>query len=324
MNKNIAIGVCAYLFLAGVMPLSSAQDRVTKPASFGPARSMTEILNPDGTIKLGAGVSGSFDPRGFRMIAEPGKPPRFVADATSAAPPSHAVSSASPSSGYWDDRCTVVGASDSVSALAVQGGIVYAGGLFQCIGDVPASCIAKWDGTAWSALGSGLNQTVLTLAISGPDLYAGGLFFTAGGVTVNRVAKWNGTTWTALGSGMNFVVYALAASGPDLYAGGAFTTAGGVSANQVAKWDGTAWSALGSGMNSNVYALAVSGTDLYAGGAFTTAGGVTVNRVAKWNGTTWSALGSGMNDSVFTLAVSGTESLCGGRFHDGRWRFGES
>jgi hypothetical protein len=195
------------------------------------------------------------------------------------------------------------------TALAVRGANLYVGGWFTHAGGVAATNIAKWDGNAWSALGSGLNDHVNALAVSGTNLYAGGEFTTAGGMTINHVAKWDGSNWSALGSGMSGYVSALAMSGINLYAGGTFTTAGGVTANRIAKWDGRAWSALGSGMsgsNPNVTALAVSGNDLYAGGDFTTAGGVLANYVAKWDGRAWSALGSGTHGEVSALAVSGT------------------
>jgi Immunoglobulin domain len=215
------------------------------------------------------------------------------------------------------------GMNGGVSALAVSGTNLYAGGGFTTAGGVPANYIAKWDGSTWSALGSGVNGAVIALAVSGTNLYAGGYFTTAGGAY--GIAKWDGRAWSALGSGMNVFppytpsVSALAVSGTNLYAGGFFTSAGGVAATNIAKWDGSTWSALGSGMDiyGYVYALAVSGTDLYAGGAFTTAGGVRVNGIAKWDASAWSALGSGFNGlggALYALAVSGTNLYAGGTF----------
>ncbi|MEI7634167.1 MAG: hypothetical protein WCK47_07785, partial [bacterium] len=160
---------------------------------------------------------------------------------------------------------------------------LYAGGWFDTAGGVTVNYIARWDGSSWSALGSGMNSSVLALAVSGSDLYAGGNFSTAGGVSANRVAKWDGSSWSALGGGMDNAVSALAVSGSDLYAGGNFTRAGEVTVNRIAKWDGSSWSALGAGMNSRVNALAVIGSDLYAGGYFGTAGGKPSSRFARWD-----------------------------------------
>ncbi|MEI8044775.1 MAG: Ig-like domain repeat protein, partial [Verrucomicrobiota bacterium] len=219
------------------------------------------------------------------------------------------------------------GAVVNVYALALDGsGNLYVGGLFTSAGGVSATNIAKWNGSVWSPLGSGINSTVTALAISGTNLYAGGEFTSAGGVANTKyIAKWNGSAWSALGSGMSANVYALAVSGTNLYAGGWFTSAGGTSANYVAKWNGNSWSALGSGMSGTplivqtaVYALAVSGTNLYAGGNFTLAGAVANTKaIAKWNGNAWSALGSvpyNTYDIVHALAVDGTNLYAGGQF----------
>ncbi len=215
------------------------------------------------------------------------------------------------------------GVNGVVEALTMSGTNLYVGGEFTTAGGVAVNEIAKWNGSAWSALGSGLapggtGTVVRALAVIGTNLYAGGAF----SGSVGSVAKWNGSSWSALGSGMNGCLYALAVIGTDLYAGGTFTSAGGVPANYIAKWDGSAWSALGSGTGGNdpyVNALAVIGTDLYAGGSFSTAGGVTVNGIAKWDGNAWTALGSGMGaysayPSVYALAVSGTNLYAGGDF----------
>ena len=153
-----------------------------------------------------------------------------------------------------------------VKALATIGSHLYAGGVFDTAGGIDATNIAEWNGSAWSALGSGMNSAVEALAVGGTNLYAGGTFSTAGGVWAIGIAKWDGSAWSALGAGMNGSVYALAVSGTDLYAGGYFSTTGGDPANGVAKWNGSGWSALGSGMDNIVWALAVSGTSLYAGG----------------------------------------------------------
>ena len=207
-----------------------------------------------------------------------------------------------------------------VATLAVfddgGGPDLYAGGSFTTAGGLPASRVARWNGSAWSALGSGVNDQIEALVVfndgSGPALFAGGNFTTAGGGAANYVAKWNGTTWSPLGSGMGGaegIVHTLTVfddgSGPALVAAGRFTTAGGTPANRIAKWNGTNWSALGSGINADVYSLAAfddgTGSALYAGGDFTTAGGNSASNIAKWNGSTWSALGTGVD--IFIVAL---------------------
>jgi hypothetical protein len=219
-----------------------------------------------------------------------------------------------------------------VNALIVfddgTGPALYAGGAFTNAGGVSANGIARWNGTSWSPLGSGVNGWVDALTVfddgTGPALYAGGVLTTAGGVSANFIAKWNGTAWSPLGTGMTSPVSALTVfddgTGPALYAGGEFSNAGGVSVNGIAKWDGTAWSALGSGMGGTVRALTVfddgTGPALYVGGDFFGAGGVSA--IGRWDGTSWSALGSGMSSTVRALTVfddgTGPALYAGGRF----------
>ena len=158
----------------------------------------------------------------------------------------------------WISTGGVPGATGRVRAAVVDGtGNLYIGGDFTLAGDVIANGIAKWNGTNWSALGSGISagvhSYVAALAVSGTNVYAGGWFHIAGGIAAaTNLAQWDGSSWSPLGSGVGGVVAALRVSGSDLYAGGFFTTAGGIAANHVAKWDGSNWSALGSGMRSDI------------------------------------------------------------------------
>jgi hypothetical protein len=227
------------------------------------------------------------------------------------------------------------GTNDWINALAVYddgtGPALYVGGAFTAAGGAPARYIARWDGSGWSEVGSGVNYGVLALAVfddgGGPALYAGGSFTTAGGGRARYIAKWNGSRWSGLGSGMNSSVFCLEVfddgGGPALYAGGNFLIAGGVqSVNHIAKWDGARWSRLAGGVGSLVRALAVyddgGGPALYAGGEFRTASGVRAEGIAKWDGTSWSALGSGVFGTVQALAAhddgSGPALYVGGTF----------
>jgi hypothetical protein len=229
----------------------------------------------------------------------------------------------------WVSMGGLAGADLTVSVTAMDGsGNLYIGGTFKSVGNVIANQIAKWNGSSWSALGSGMaggppySTAVGALAVSGSDLYAGGWFTNAGWVAANNGAKWNGNSWSALGSGLTNPVHALAVLGSDLYADGGLTMEGEVRTANIVKWNGTNWSALGSdfrgtedyGLGPAIYALAVAGSNLYAGGAFTNTGGVAANNVAKWDGNSWSALSSGVDNIVEALAVSGGTLYAGGWF----------
>ncbi len=208
-----------------------------------------------------------------------------------------------------------LGVNADIWAMAVSGTDVYVGGLFSTAGGNSTGNVAKWDGSAWSSLGTGIpNFYVEGMAASGTDIYMGGLFSSAGGVTVSNIAKWDGSSFSALGSGINSEVASIAVGNGYVYAAGAFSQAGGITASNIARWNGASWSAVGSGLNAFVYALASSGTDLYAGGQFTMSGSAPIMRIAKWDGSAWSALGSGMNNNVLALAVNGNELYAGGQF----------
>lgn len=272
-------------------------------------------------------VGRAANPSGFTLARHPSEPTRY-AQAESAAEPTIEGDE------NWDPRFVRRGVGERVRAMAWDGANLYVAGDFRTAGNVTANFIAKWDGTAWSALGTGMNGPVHALVWTGSCLYVGGQFSTAGGISANNIAKWDGSNWSALGAGIGEVspwgpsgcVNALLWNGTNLFAGGRFTIAGGVATNGIAKWDGTAWSALAAGIYSGkaVYALAWDGTSIYAGGDFWIMGSAVANNIAKWNGSTWSALGSGMRNNgwadgwngahVVALAWDGTNLYAGGRF----------
>ena len=120
------------------------------------------------------------------------------------------------------------GADGPVYSVVQSGTNLFIGGAFTAVGTVLASNVARWNGTTWSALGTGLNGFVSALAIgNNSNLYAGGSFSQAGRVPARYVAHWNGTAWSALGTGLNAPMHALAKGANGLlYVGGEFTTTG--------------------------------------------------------------------------------------------------
>jgi len=81
-------------------------------------------------------------------------------------------------------------------AIATQTGSLYAGGHFTTAGGVSANYIAKWNGSSWSALGSGVSYPngfpeVYALVLNGNELFVGGLFDMAGGKPSNLIGLWH-------------------------------------------------------------------------------------------------------------------------------------
>ncbi len=206
-----------------------------------------------------------------------------------------------------------------VLSLTVYNGELIAGGEFVVAGGVSASNIARWNGSDWEALGSGVSGAyVLAVTAYNGELIAGGSFNTAGGVSASNIARWNGSAWQALGAGTNFEVQSLTVYDGELIAGGIFNTAGGVYAAHVARWDGAAWRSLGSGIGNpdpftaQVLALAVYNGQLFAGGTFPSAGGVAASNIAAWDGVTWEPLGIGVDHWVMSMTVFDGELVAGG------------
>lgn len=325
------IGRLCALVLVMLLAASAQIAGAAFPLS-GPSTPLSSILNPDGSVNLSAGVSGTLDVSGWKMTSAPDGSPRFVATTKSGSPPAadELVGPESDSNDiYWDDQFSgLAGTDGSINAAVVtSSGKLVVGGSFLQAGDSSAHSIAMWDGKAWSALGDGISyvnnmgRTVYALAVDGEEIYAGGDFSAAGGFPVSNIARWDGTSWHALGTGITEapegvmpVVNALTVLNGYVYAGGYFSVAGGVNVNSIARWDGSIWSSVGDGVVGSVSDFAAIGNDLYVGGSFSTAGGISANNIARWDGVNWHAVGSGVNGGVASLCAKGTDLYAAGSF----------
>jgi PKD repeat protein len=116
---------------------------------------------------------------------------------------------------------------------------LYMGGHFLEVGgDVNCSGVAFYDGSVWSAMGTGVNSYVRGITRYNGNIIVGGDFTTAGGGAALRVAKWSPTTnlWSAMNIGMTAYLRALIEYKGELYAGGSFHNAGGQTIDYIAKW----------------------------------------------------------------------------------------
>jgi hypothetical protein len=216
-----------------------------------------------------------------------------------------------------------------VCGLKVHDGTLIAGGRFYRAGESAVSHIARWDGSSWDSIGSGMRApygpetmpVVLALGTCAGDLVAGGYFTQAGDSAVNFVARWDGSHWRPLGEGVWWSgcgvgdyarVHALLEYDGCLFVGGDISQAAGIAADGIASWSGGEWAYLGDsgmGLDCYVHALAVYNGALVAGGDFSIYvpgdslyEGWYSKGIAQWDGSSWRALGPGLSGRVSDFA----------------------
>jgi hypothetical protein len=228
------------------------------------------------------------------------------------------------SSGVWDKPYSTAPLGSILDMKFSPDGDLYITGGFTSVDGVSNTAyIAKYDGTNWSALGTGLSGGVgyaLEFDYSG-NLYIGGTFTTAGGSSHTRLVIWDGTSyqdWADANAGVYTIELAKSGS---LIIGGAFTTINGNgSYKYIAEYNATdGWSYYGTSPNDDVWSVYCDNNGVvYLAGTFTTAGGVTVNGVAKWTGGQFISLGDGITDSgswgVYEITGHNGDVYIGGSF----------
>ncbi len=190
------------------------------------------------------------------------------------------------------------------------GAALYVGGAFREIGGVAADGVARWDGSAWAPVGTGLRSSVSELVVveflGRSRLIAVGSFSGGGTEPARNLAEWDGTAWVAVGGGLGgrgrAAVVFDDGTRPRLYVAGDFSTVGAgvdrVSADNLARWDGSAWEEVGGGVRGSINSMAVfddgTGARLVVAGRVSQTGGASVSDGAAWDGSTWESLGTGV------------------------------
>lgn len=125
-----------------------------------------------------------------------------------------------------------------------SGEALYAIGQFASIGSLPATNVARWNGSDWSAVGAGFDAISEDSALwddgSGEKLYVTGFFDFSGGNPIQGVARWNGANWEAVGSGAPANGYEIGAYSHPTH-GGLFVSGAGL----LQRFDGVSWSQVG-------------------------------------------------------------------------------
>jgi trimeric autotransporter adhesin len=226
------------------------------------------------------------------------------------------------------------GVGDEVNALVVydppgapKAGL-YAGGVFNDAGGNPAEHIARWDGSAWSALGAGVDNIVeclIPVDLDGagpgtPVLCVGGRFYNAGGQSHKFFATWSGSAWAGPADMPNHWVTTMAvrdddgngAKPPAVYVGGLFSEIGNDGFGRIARWDGTNWTAVGGGLvATQMFSMTLYDTDgagptvpsLVVGGIIDKAGNKDVRHIVMWDGANWTGVGGGTATGVYSVAA---------------------
>jgi trimeric autotransporter adhesin len=225
----------------------------------------------------------------------------------------------------------------NVTALNTDNpGVLYVGGNFtNAGGQANADRIAKWSGTAWSAIGGTplTNGQVFAIAYDAVThrIFAGGTFLDAGGnANADHLAVWNGSTWAPFcnpatpGAAFEGNVEALQIIGNTLLVGGSFQNGARIpEADYLVACDLTS----GNSSATVAHSLDISGAvlaltadsngTLYAGGNFHVVGIPLTDRVAYYSGGAWHPMGGTLpNDPavhgiVRSLTAAGTDVYVG-------------
>lgn len=104
-------------------------------------------------------------------------------------------------------------------------------GYFASIDGVTLNGIGKWDGSSWSALGSGMGSGGMAYAVTttfSDEIVVGS----------DNAYIWDGSSWSVLDSGVDHDVWAVTGlPDGDLMFGGQFETAGAVTSIGLARWN---------------------------------------------------------------------------------------
>ncbi|MFO7655327.1 MAG: FlgD immunoglobulin-like domain containing protein [Candidatus Krumholzibacteriia bacterium] len=223
----------------------------------------------------------------------------------------------------WRSGFALPGFDNEVKAAAVFQGDLYVGGYFSRVGAMDAMRLARWDGSAWTAVPiGGTGAVVNDLLVHGGSLIVAGDFAlqAADGQWCYSVARWDGAAWHAMGAGFNSDFVSTLGIGPagQLLAGGQFWYSGATVIRNVAYWSGSEWLPFASGVSGAVYAVGTYDGQIVIGGHFTNDNlGNSLSGIARWTGAAWrglSAPAAAANGAVHSLQVHDGSLYAGGAF----------
>lgn len=170
---------------------------------------------------------------------------------------------------------------NQVTVVEALNGVVY-------ISD--GTQVARWDGTQWHTIVTGVNR-IEKLQASADGLYVAGTFSSITGITAHKIAYWNGARWSALAGLIDGTIHDLEMGADGLYVAGSFNgVTGGVVSPGILRWNGI-WNSVGGGVQRryetsttiSVNSLVATPTRMYLSGVFDTVGNTyESSMIAAW------------------------------------------
>lgn len=198
---------------------------------------------------------------------------------------------------------------------AYDGDLIATGQFSTASGSLPVNNVARWDGSAWSALGAGFGSETFRSVVYQDQLWVAGGYEELQNHTAGNLWQWTGTNWQSQASDVG-VAFSLVVWDGKLILGGVFSSVAGVPANCVAQWNGGSWSAMGAGLNAAVSNLIVFNNELYASGEFWLSGANPVQGIARWTGSQWVPVGGAVSSNWAAHALG---SGAGNLWMGGSW-----
>ena len=215
----------------------------------------------------------------------------------------------------WDPSAYATTGGGQVWSLAVSGGTVYVGGLFNTLGGAGRRFVGAVDATsgAATAWNPGADGTIYSLSVAGSSVYVAGNADLIGGTPRTNLAKidaaGNLTSWAPTTDGGSTLT-SLAVSGHTAYVGGIIDSLSGPNGSFARQNLGAVDTETGNvtdfdpQSNNTVQTLAAAGGTLYAGGDFTAMGSTTRNYAASFDTASGTLNGWNPNPNATVLAIA--------------------
>lgn len=183
----------------------------------------------------------------------------------------------------WDGTWHTVGTPTIIAgSFPIQVAFGADGSFYYCTG----SLVRKWNGAAWSTIGTAGGGLVAASVVRAPngDIIVIGNFLSMNGTPAQYLARWDGSAWHALNGTPPGIPLALAFD-----ASGILYGVGAGADSDLWAYNGVAWTSIGNvgdgaGIAWGLAALANTRT-LYVSGTFTSANRVSLpERFGLWNG----------------------------------------